>query len=268
MKVRAFHETGREITIETELDDPMYYYCSSCRKETSHKTLVKVNVVNGPPRDTFIKSEHYRISECSGCHSVYFVEEMTRPKDMEWLDSDQEKGMITVYPDSDEIPLTESRLCVLSLFLPSPVKEVYTETVVAIHKQLFTLAGIGLRAVLDAICRDKKIGDNDDSLATRLRIMAISSDTPGKDSKNAKRKHLNIITLDELNYLNVVKELGNDSAHEGIALTLNDAKRALEIVEHILNKLYMLPKIKQEFEDNKQDISFVDAVFEPKTEEK
>lgn len=253
MKVRAFHEKDREITIETKVDDPMFYFCSSCRKETSHKTLVKVNIVNGPPRDTFIKSEHYRIAECSGCHSVFFVEKKIKPEELEWMDSDQEKGKITVYPDSDEIPLTESRLCVLSLFLPSPLKEVYTETVVAIHKQMFVLAGIGLRAVLDAICRDKGIGKGGESLAKRLKIMAEEN---------------RLITPDEKEILDTVKELGNGSAHEGRSLSVYEIQSALIVVEHILDKLYMLPKIKQEFENEKRELTIMDVVFNPKTEEK
>ena len=77
-----------------------------------------------------------------------------------------------------------------------------------------------------------------------------------------------LITPDEKEILDAVKWLGNSSAHEGKRLKGYEIHSALIVVEHILDKLYLLPVIKKEFEEGKETINFIDAVFEPKTEEK
>ena len=157
-----------------------------------------------------------------------------------------------IYPISEEGALTESRLDKLEFVLPPRVKRIYEATLIAIKNKLFVIAGIGLRGVLDAVCRDKGIGKGKITLAERLNIMLKE----------------NLITPDQKGILDAVKDLGNDSAHEGKVLKSYEVERALIVVEHLLDTLYLLPEMKQESENDKENINFVNEVFGNETEEK
>ena len=246
-------ENKRDYSFRTNLDEHLIFYCNTCRSSTSHKTLADVTYFENDSESDLISRGSYRISECSGCHSICFVEQtLCSEDDYFWHEGEIPKFTCRVYPIPEEGALTESRLDELEFVLPPRVKRIYEETLIAIKNKLFVIAGIGLRSVLDAVCRDKGIGKNGDTLANRLKIML-------------EEKHL--ITPDEKTILDAVKSLGNNSAHEGKALSSYEIKSALIVIQHILDKLYLLPEIKQEFENNKQDINFVDDVFEQKTEE-
>ena len=55
---------------------------------------------------------------------------------------------------------------------------------------------------------------------------------------------MGLITPAEKAVLDVVRDRGNGSAHEGTILTEFDLKMALMIEEHLFDKLYVIPTIK------------------------
>ena len=258
----AYIENRLKYTINTDLNESLVFYCNTCRTMTSHKTIVKASIVDDDPTcDNYerFECEDYRISECSGCHSVRFVENVISSEDKNIRSIEDFKKRLEsrklhcrIYPISEEGALTESRLDKLEFVLPPRVKRIYEETLIAIKNKQFVIAGIGLRGVLDAVCRDKGIGKGKITLAERLNIMLKE----------------NLITPDQKGILDAVKDLGNDSAHEGKVLKSYEVERALIVVEHLLDTLYLLPEMKQEFENDKQNISFVNEVFGTEPEEK
>jgi hypothetical protein len=215
---------------------------------------VRVDTVDDDPKNPVSFFGIYRISECSGCHCVRFVEHSFCSEDDEfWNRKNETEFSCRIYPVSKDGALAESRSHGLEYVLPACVKNIYKETLDAIENELFIIAGIGLRAILDTVCRDKQIGIGRDSLSKRLKIML-------------EEKHL--ITPDENAILKAVKDFGNKSAHEGKTLSSYEVESALIVVEHILDKLYRIPMIKREFENDKENINFVNEVFGNETEEK
>ena len=251
----AYIENLRKYTIKTDQNESLFFYCNICRTKTSHKTIVEASRVNDDPDpcSEAFTCESYRIAECSGCHTVRFIENNVFSEEVDFEDRVNSKELhCRIYPISEEGALSESRLNELEFVLPACVKRIYEETLIAIKNKLFVIAGIGLRGVLDAVCRDKGIGKGKITLAERLNIMLKE----------------NLITPDQKGILDAVKDLGNDSAHEGKVLKSYEVERALIVVEHLLDTLYLLPEMKQEFENDKENINFVNEVFGNETEEK
>lgn len=250
----AYVAKKHKYTFKMEPDESLRFYCNNCRTRTFHKTLVCISTSETDPEVELSFDLEYRISECSGCHGVSFIDSsICTDSDEYWNNNRDSVFSCRIYPIPEEGALKESRLHELALVLPVRVWEIYQETLSAIKNKLFIIAGIGLRAILDTVCRDKQIGKGRDSLSKRLKIML-------------DEKHL--ITPDENAILKAVKDFGNKSAHEGKTLTSYEVESALIVVEHILDKLYRIPMIKREFENDKQNISFIDEVFGTETEEK
>lgn len=83
------------------------------------------------------------------------------------------------------------------------------------------LAGVGFRAVIEAICLDKSISGR--NLETQIN--------------NLSRNRL--ITDKESERLHAVRFLGNDSIHEMLVPTERALYLVLEIIEHLLKNIYL-----------------------------
>lgn len=240
-------EKETQYKIEQNPPERLSIYCNNCRMITTHKTIVKATTrsVDGPEDDPICFTAQHRIVECAGCHSVRFVEHTAEDGVPDDSDCPEERHC-HIYPISEEGALTESRLYELQWVLPDDVKKIYFETVAAITNKLFILAGIGLRTILDTVCREKGIGAKKDNLKDRIEIMYTE-------------RHL--ITEDEKSILHSVRDFGNDSAHEGKSMTPYTVSTALIVIEHLLDKLYRLPAIKKEFDEGKEKIDSVEVFF-------
>ncbi|MBE6392764.1 MAG: DUF4145 domain-containing protein [Lentisphaerae bacterium] len=223
------------------------YYCNHCRVKTTHRTIVEACTVEDFTDDGEVFSwNSYHISECMGCHMVSFIKDIRFSEDEDTFHPDYGKKNFKgiIYPILEEGALTESQLSQLQFVLPDKVKAIYEETLTAIKNKLFIIAGIGLRAILDTVCRERKIGQARQPLAARLQIMC----------------DINLITEQEKTVLSTVKDLGNDSAHEGKSLNAYEVESVLLTVEYLLGKIYLLPAIQRDLERGKEKFS-IDEVF-------
>lgn len=241
-------ENKRKFNVEVYPQESLRFYCNHCRAHTSHRTVAKASEHSEDASGNFHLWESYRIVECAGCHSVRFIEQAISSEDDDYYDQDDSCARhCYIYPISEEGALTESRLHELEFVLPPNVKKIYEEALIAIKNKLFILAGIGLRSILDSICLEKGIvGKEKNDLFHRIETMY---------------NDLHLITKDEKDVLHVVRAFGNKSAHEGGRLSSYEVSSALIVVEHLLDKLYLLPEIKKEFDEGKEKIDFVDEVF-------
>lgn len=106
--------------------------------------------------------------------------------------------------------------------LPEIVEDIYTQTVEAIKNNLNILAGIGLRATIEAICNERTIRGKDlDERIDRLFKAGLISQT------DADRLH-------------AIRFLGNDAAHETKNTSQKNLLTALRIIEHLLLNIYIL----------------------------
>ena len=116
MKDKAVFDQKRKYTFKTEPDESLRFYCNNCRSHTSHKTLMCVDTVDDDPESPVSFFGTYRITECSGCHSVRFIEQSFSSEDDEyWAREKTADFSCSIYPISEEGALTESRLiCITS----------------------------------------------------------------------------------------------------------------------------------------------------------
>lgn len=108
--------------------------------------------------------------------------------------------------------------------VPELIRTVYQETVSAYAMQACILAGIGLRATIEAVCNHLEVTGA--SLEKRIDALAKG----GHISTSDKRR------------LHAIRFLGNDAAHEVREPKQHDLSVALEVVEHLIKSVFILEK--------------------------
>ena len=196
----------------------IYSPCVSCDRKTYHNIL-----------HTNVHSEfEYRMDtinemlKCCGCHKISFRTivrdyESAYPIDVkaELWDVPED---ITNYPS-----ILDGHKNLGNIWeVPAIVKDIYTQSVKAIKDQSNILAGIGLRATIEAICNDQSI--NGRTLEKRIDSLSKSGLISQKDAER----------------LHAIRFLGNDAAHEIKPADARNLLIALQITDHLLLNIYIL----------------------------
>lgn len=190
--------------------------CGSCDRDTFHKILF-----------TKDETEHeyhieisYQVVECCGCRNrsfrkvVFDFESVYQISDDEW----EVPQDITIYPGI----LKGHRSLPDINEAPDVVSKIYRQSLNAIKDGATILAGIGLRATIEAICNTEGISGR--TLENRIDNLAKKGLVSQKDAER----------------LHAIRFMGNDAAHE---IQSNDQRSliiALRIVEHLIVNLYIL----------------------------
>lgn len=192
-------------------------YCTDCRRSTNHNVLAEKLESN---HEDYRLDFEFQIVECLGCNTksfrkvVYDIEASYPGFGDEWIVPEE----VITYPK-----MVEGHKEVASFWeLPEIVQAIYSEVLSALKENSKILAGLGLRAAVEAVCNDLAITGR--SLEVRINKLASN----GYISKNdAERLH-------------GIRFMGNDAAHEikppkDISLSV-----ALQIVEHLISSVYLL----------------------------
>ena len=205
------------LPVDKELQIP----CASCDKETFHLILTKVDHSWGD--EDLSGSNQFLTVQCRGCKTISYCHMSWFSEDTQW---DYEQQCEVPVPTKTLYP---SRIAGRSLLkdayqLPHGLYQVYKETHSAICNQLRILAGVGLRAIIEAVCSEQNAQGKD--LKARIDTLVVQG----------------LITSDGANILHVIRLLGNEAAHEAKANTEAELHIALDVVEHLLRGVYILPK--------------------------
>jgi len=134
--------------------------CSYCGKATCHHALSFVATVDESPDGDVQVWDNYYILQCGGCKTISFCEQSSNSEDEVFDPQSEELSLAVttrVYP---------SRIAGRSnlehdYLLPYPVNKVYAETRKALANDQPILAGIGIRAIVETVCKNKSAaGDN------------------------------------------------------------------------------------------------------------
>jgi hypothetical protein len=167
--------------------------CSECSGRTFHKILLSLDT-SGEERERdweFYWNAHYQIIQCQGCKSVSFRRTSSNSEDF-----DPHEGYIM---REDLFPSRiEGRRGINDgvMYLPSKVQRIYNETLQALNSKSPVLAGIGLRALLETVCKEE----------------AATGDNLFKQIDDLVAK--NILTPAGAKILHRLRILGNEAAHE------------------------------------------------------
>ena len=173
-----------------------------------------------------ISTEHvhsYMIIQCCGCNNTSFLETE------QFFADNEEMGPFAMnrqYPNqknhsNDQIFLSDDD----AYYLPNFIYNLYDEIKVAFKSESCVLAGLGLRTLVEAICIHQNIPGN--NLHTRIQNLSEA----GYISKQA------------LPILDKLRLIGNASAHKIKSLPIDKLEYALNILNHVLTAIYILPKI-------------------------
>ncbi|HBY9717274.1 TPA: DUF4145 domain-containing protein [Klebsiella aerogenes] len=194
-------------------------YCRDCCKKTNHTVLSEHTESH---REEYNCNISYQILQCLGCDTksfrqVFYDLEAAYPTYDDLWEVPED---VTVYPKA-----VEGHKEIQNLWeLPDIVKTIYSEVLIALREDSKVLAGLGLRAAVEAVCNDLQIPGR--YLEVRINKLASS----GYISKN------------DADRLHGIRFMGNDAAHDiktpkGTALSV-----ALQIVEHLIASVYILEK--------------------------
>lgn len=127
----------------------------------------------------------------------------------------------------------------------SRLESVYRQTLSAFTQQLFTLAGAGVRLVIEGVCKELGIkkGRIKDSTGKFIKDQGgkfkLRDTLEGKINSLALKKH---ITIPQAKMLHEIRFLGNDAAHALDQPTEKTVLLALDIAEHLLEQVFEQPE--------------------------
>ena len=210
------------------------FACRQCCRDANHKIIASYiedgseELGNG---HTFDWNTVSQIIQCAGCEEVSF---RTSSSNSEDYDYDDDGAMVHSETEKYYPGRSTGLKGIEGHFVPYRVNQIYKETRSAIENDLSIIGGIGVRALLDAICKEVEASGKD--LFQQI------------DDLHAK----SLVTKEGASALHKLRLLGNKSAHEAEAHSREQLSLALEVVEYILVGTYVMPqKVERTFVEPK-----------------
>ena len=133
---------------------PLLLPCANCNRETSHDVLTHINVSDGCEDTQEQTWDDFHTVQCGGCKTTSFCINSASSSDLEPDPHDGSPRLVVttnVYPRR-----IAGRARMRNLWpVPAGVRRVYIETHDAICNRQPVLAGIGTRAIVEAVCKEK-----------------------------------------------------------------------------------------------------------------
>jgi hypothetical protein len=213
--------------------------CKTCEREQVHLVVAQYNENGGVECE--YGSEWWlnenQIIQCQGCETVSFrvVETYSGDMDYDEFNKPYHPGTEKFYPARI---MGISSLDEIDLFsMPGNIYNIYKETVQAIEGGQNILAGIGIRALVEIVCKEKKVKGRD----LHAKIQGLHE--------------AGIVTEEGAKMLHHLRSLGNKAAHEVKAHSSDQLKTAMEVVGYMLLGTYTLPKkVEQAFTEQEKDV--------------
>jgi hypothetical protein len=197
--------------------------CGQCNRSTKHLVLASVNIDG---EDWFGENSvqywsEYQVIMCQGCEITGFRSSSQNSEDWDFIDHERVEYNVTVnlYPNRNGRSLLKD-----VYLLPGNVQRIYEETVKAINNSQPVLVGIGLRAIVETVCKD--MSSPGSSLVQRIDGLVSQG----------------VLSPDGAKILHKIRTLGNDAAHEVKPHREDQLGVALDVCEHLLQDVYILPQ--------------------------
>jgi hypothetical protein len=212
------------VSVKTPNGKEVWVACGNCGKVTRHDALVHVATSDHSPEHEIEVWDDYMVVQCGGCRTVSFCAESRCSEDYTYdPNSDHERLVVTtrVYPQriAGRTQLEHAHL------LPHLIYKIYQETCAAIGNDQPVLAGIGIRAIVETVCKERSATGND--LMSKINNLAARG----------------VFTAEGAEILHSLRFMGNNAAHEVMAHTGDDLMTALDVAEYVLKGVYILPKL-------------------------
>jgi len=207
-------------------------YCAKCKKVTAHDILCHEMKTYTPSNTPEMKIDfahgEWEILRCRGCDEVSFREI--------WKTSEDPYPSVKLYPDRGENIHPKK----IYRNAPRRLRRIYREVIKCYNNEISILCAAGLRALIEGICKDKKIKAGPVEITKKFGEKEIKqrSNLEGKIEGMVEKNHL---TRKHGDILHNIRFLGNESLHDLEEPINDELKLAIEIVEHTLDNLYEIP---------------------------
>ncbi|HZS08236.1 MAG TPA: DUF4145 domain-containing protein [Blastocatellia bacterium] len=197
--------------------------CGRCLFETYHKVVMSIDV-DGEARDwDYSYTNKYQIVQCQGCRTFSFRYYHTNSED--FFHDDEGGTLYAVTQNLYPSRVAGRQKLNHTHFLPPSVASVYEETHSALCNKLPVLAGIGIRALIETVCKEKAASGHN----LEQRIDGLVG--------------MGVLTSEGAEILHSLRILGNEAAHEVKPHSETTLGTAMDVVEHLLQGVYILPKV-------------------------
>ncbi len=211
---------SKKIVVDKTKDSIRQVVCIRCDTETNHTVCGSVEVSWG--NEDIQGVDTNEIIRCSGCDSISFRIGSSNSEDFDY----GEEGVCS-YPETEQIYPSRlmGRTALEDIYsLPDKVRLIYKETHAALCTKIKILSGIGMRALVEAVCSEEAArGKN---LETKIDELVIKG----------------VLTKRNAAVLHRTRLLGNRAAHETEIASDAELDVAFDIVENLLETVYIIPK--------------------------
>ena len=211
----------KNVTLDKTKNDTYQVVCNRCDNTTNHVVCSSAELFWDADGD-IQGSDTYEIIKCSGCDSISFRLSSGNSEDYVMDDEGQ-----YIYSKTEEIYPSRlmGRTALQGIYtLPVKVLSIYKETHAALCSKLKILAGVGIRALVEAVCSQE---------SAKGRTLEKKIDDLVKKEVLTKRNAA---------VLHKTRLLGNRSAHEVESASDSELDVAFDIVENLLETVYIIPK--------------------------
>jgi len=196
--------------------------CNTCKRDTYHTVIRAVDyklTYEAEPEHVVKNGFRYngtaQIIVCDGCSSISF-------RDKYFFSEDPGPNIIIYPPREEHSAIDELYLRDDIYEVPRIVQTIYSETLSAIERNSPTLAGMGIRGIVEAVCNEKKAKGNLEKKIDKLVDMSLLT------TKGAKILHS-------------IRLLCNEVVHETKSPSKNQIIAAMKVIDHLLLGVYVLP---------------------------
>lgn len=214
-----------EIQKDKNLNKKLDVTCGTCKRSTKHLILTDIELsgTENMGDDYYEWHNEYQIIQCQGCETVSFRKTHTNSEDYSPDGPGPEDWTNTLYVDIYPNPEEGRRTIQDDHLLPSSLQRIYKETLKALNEGQAVLTGIGIRAIVETICKDKKAKGHD--LLKKINDLVTQG----------------VLTRDGADILHKLRTLGNKAAHEVKPHDNVQLGLAFDVIDHLLQGVYILP---------------------------
>lgn len=216
-------------------------FCERCNGETNHNVygeLAETKHTDDEDADVAFVCWDWKIIRCLGCNETRFRERYYTSEDLRPAGAEPE-GTITIYPVPQKRKPREFASA------PEAIRSLYSQTFLALNGSMLHLCAGGLRATLEAVCSDKGIEDggilDDVSFVPKFNKLGQPLRKDNLEGKIWGLAEKGLVTVNDAALLHKHRFLGNDALHDALAPSEESLGHALDVIEHVLEKIYELP---------------------------
>jgi len=210
-----------EITKDDGVGEEIEATCAKCGDGKTHVIRSSIKEYNADEHHhgaSFEWIDKYQVIQCGGCKNYSFRKTQSNSEDYDPYTRDHPE-VVTLYPSriKGRAPVNDHKL------LPAALQQIYLETLKALNSDQPVLAGIGIRAIVEAVCKDQNATEN--KLEKKI------------DELVAKQ----VLTRAGADILHKLRILGNKAAHDVKPHDVQQLGFAFDVIDNLVSSVYILP---------------------------